>query len=238
MNNVDQQEISKFEALAATWWDPQGQSKPLHQINPLRSQFIELHSQGVAGKQLLDVGCGGGLLSESMARAGAQVTAIDMAAASIQVAKLHALESQLEINYQQQTAEQLASSLSESDQQHQFDVITCMEMLEHVPSPESVIAACNRMLKPGGWLFLSTLNRTKRSYLMAIVGAEQVLNWLPKGTHDFSKFIKPSELLAMTDNLGLVSRAISGLRYNPLSDHFRLHSDVSVNYMVACQKPA
>ncbi|MBW8190108.1 bifunctional 2-polyprenyl-6-hydroxyphenol methylase/3-demethylubiquinol 3-O-methyltransferase UbiG [Neiella marina] len=233
MNNVDQQEISKFEALAATWWDPQGQSKPLHQINPLRSQFIELHSQGVAGKQLLDVGCGGGLLSESMARAGAEVTAIDMAAASIQVAKLHALESQLTINYQQQTAEQLAA-----EQTATYDVITCMEMLEHVPSPQSVIAACEHMLKPGGWLFLSTLNRTKRSYLMAIVGAEQVLNWLPKGTHDHSKFIKPSELMAMTDELGLFSRAISGFRYNPLTDRFSLHSDVSVNYMVACQKPA
>lgn len=232
MSNVDPQEIAKFEELAATWWDPEGQSKPLHQINPLRTAFVEQYCHGLAGLKAADIGCGGGLLSESMARAGAQVTAIDMAGASIEVAKLHALESNVSIDYQQITAEQLAEN-----QAGQFDVVTCMEMIEHVPQPDSVIRSCSQLLKPGGWLFLSTLNRTMRSYLLAIVAAENLLKWLPKGTHDHSKFLKPSELLALTDQMDLNACAIRGIRYNPLFDRYSLCDDVSVNYLLACQKP-
>lgn len=232
MQNVDPQEIAKFEELAATWWDPNGQSKPLHQINPLRTKFVETHLNGLANIKVADIGCGGGLLSESMARAGATVTAIDMAQASIDVAKLHALESQLSIDYQQTTAEALAQEHS-----GQFDAVTCMEMLEHVPEPSSVISACVQLLKPGGWLFLSTLNRTLRSYLLGIVAAEKLLKWLPEGTHDHNKFFKPSELLAFTDEHGLKPNGMKGLRYNPLFDRFSLCDDVSVNYLIALQKP-
>lgn len=232
MSNVDPQEIAKFEELAATWWDPQGQSKPLHQINPLRTAFVEQHCEGLAGKKSADIGCGGGLLSESMALAGADVTAIDMAAASIEVAKLHALETSVTVDYQQITAEQLATQ-----QAGQFDVVTCMEMLEHVPQPGSVIRSCAELLKPGGYLFLSTLNRTFRSYLLAIIGAEKILKWLPEGTHEHEKFIKPSELLAFTDQHSLKPIEMRGFRYNPLLDSFSLTEDVSVNYMVALRKP-
>ncbi len=232
MTNVDPAEIEKFEALAATWWDPEGQSKPLHQINPLRTQFIENQVAGLADKQVMDIGCGGGLLAESMALAGVTVHAIDMASASIEVAKLHALDSGLTIDYQQQTAEQAAQQYPQT-----FDLITCMEMLEHVPEPSSVIEAANRMLKPGGWLVLSTLNRTVRSYLLAIVAVERLLKWLPAGTHEFSRCIKPAELLALTDQYELRVRAMQGIRYNPLNQTFSLADDVSVNYLVALQKP-
>ncbi|MCM2680837.1 bifunctional 2-polyprenyl-6-hydroxyphenol methylase/3-demethylubiquinol 3-O-methyltransferase UbiG [Echinimonas agarilytica] len=232
MSNVDLDEIAKFEALAATWWDPQGQSRPLHQINPLRTDFIQHNVGGLAGKQVADIGCGGGLLAESMAMAGANVTAIDMAEASIQVAKLHALESKLNIDYQQVTAEKLVANQAES-----FDVVTCMEMIEHVPDPASVIHACADLLKPGGWLILSTLNRTFKSRMLAIVAAENILKWLPKGTHDYDKFLKPSELLQYTDEKALQPKQMKGFRYNPIKDSFSIGNDVDVNYIVACYKP-
>ena len=193
--NVDPVEIQKFSDLASRWWDLAGEFKPLHQINPLRTDYIQQHSGGLAGKKVLDVGCGGGILTESMARHGAQVTGIDMGEAPLEVARLHGLESGLSVDYQQTTAEQFAQSNSQ-----QFDVVTCMEMLEHVPDPASVVNACSRLVKPGGQVFFSTLNRNIKSYLMAIVGAEYVLGLVPKGTHKHDKFIKPSELMAWIDD--------------------------------------
>ena len=187
--NVDHLEIEKFEKLAQNWWDPTGDFKPLHQLNPLRLSYIERHSDGLFGKKILDVGCGGGILSESMAKLGANVQGIDMGKAPLEVARLHALEHKVEIQYQQITAEELASQESAS-----FDVITCMEMLEHVPNSASVIQACCDMLKPHGFVFFSTINRTLKSYLQAIIGAEYILRWLPIGTHEWEKFIKPDEL--------------------------------------------
>ncbi len=229
--NVDQAEINKFEELAARWWDPHSEFKPLHDINPLRLGYID-RVAGLQGKRVLDVGCGGGILSESMAQQGATVTGIDMGEAPLQVARLHLLESGLEVDYQRIPVEQLAEQ-----QPGSFDVVTCMEMLEHVPDPASVIEACARLARPGGQLFFSTLNRNPKSYLFAIVGAEYLLRLLPKGTHDFSKFIKPSELDSWIRRADLQTTEMIGLTYNPLTGQYRLSpGDVDVNYMVSCRK--
>lgn len=231
--NVDAGEIAKFEALASRWWDPESEFKPLHAINPLRANWIDQHAQ-VAGKKVLDVGCGGGLLSESLAQRGAKVTGIDMGSTPLQVAKLHRLESGLDIDYRQTTAEQLATELPEK-----FDVVVCMEMLEHVPDPAAIIQACARLVKPSGQLFFSTLNRTPKSYLFAVIGAEYVLRLLPRGTHDYSKFIKPSEMGQWLRKSKLQLQEIIGLTYNPLTQTYKLNpKDVQVNYLMRCHKTA
>lgn len=233
VSNVDPQEIAKFEALANRWWDKHSEFKALHDINPLRANYIDQHSP-VAEQTLVDIGCGGGILSESMAQRGAKVTGIDMGEAPLSVAKLHQLESGLSIHYRQCTAEQLAE-----EQPGSFDIVTCLEMLEHVPDPASVIKACADLCKPGGHLYFSTLNRNPKSYLFSIVGAEYLLNLLPKGTHDYNKFIKPSELAAGIREAGLILSDMTGMTYNPLSKQYRLNAnDVSVNYLVHAQKPA
>lgn len=226
MSNVDHAEIAKFEALAHRWWDRESEFKPLHEINPLRVNWIDEHVP-LAGKKVLDVGCGGGILSEAMARRGAQVTGIDMGEAPLSVARLHLLESGLEVEYRQITAESLAEESPET-----FDVVTCLEMLEHVPDPASVIRACHRMVKPGGQVFFSTINRNPKAYAFAIIGAEYVLQLLPRGTHDYRKFIRPSELGAWSRDTGLLVKDIVGLTYNPLTRHYKLSSDVDVNYMI------
>ncbi len=230
--NIDHDEIAKFEALAARWWDAQSEFKPLHDINPLRLDYIDRKCADLAGNRVLDVGCGGGILSESMVGKGATVTGIDMGEAPLKVAELHSLESGVEVEYRQVPVEALAQ-----EQPGAFDVVTCMEMLEHVPDPASVIRACTDLAKPGGWVFFSTLNRNPKSYLFAIIGAEYVLRLLPRGTHDFSKFIRPSELDAWIRQAGLNTRDIIGLSYNPLMRTYSLGRDVDVNYMVACHKP-
>ncbi|MFM2485090.1 bifunctional 2-polyprenyl-6-hydroxyphenol methylase/3-demethylubiquinol 3-O-methyltransferase UbiG [Celerinatantimonas yamalensis] len=230
--NVDHREIEKFAAQAPQWWDKDGDFKTLHQINPLRLEFIESHSQGLFEKQVLDVGCGGGILSESMALRGATVTGLDMGQAQIDVAKLHALESQLSINYQVASAESFAQNHAQS-----FDVITCMEMLEHVPEPAQVLNALYHMLKPGGQLFLSTVNRTVKSYALMIIAAEKLLRLLPNGTHQHEKFIKPSELLGWCDVIGLQTQHLVGVKVWPFIDSYTLSPDVSVNYMVHLTKP-
>lgn len=229
--NVDHAEISKFEELAARWWDPHSEFKPLHEINPLRLGYIK-QIAGLQGKRVLDVGCGGGILSESMAREGAVVTGIDMGEAPLQVARLHLLESGLEVDYQRIPVEELAEQ-----QPGSFDIVTCMEMLEHVPDPSSVVEACASLTKPGGHVFFSTLNRNPKSYLFAILGAEYLLRLLPRGTHDFSKFIKPSELDSWIRRAELITDEMIGLTYNPLTGQYRLvPGDVDVNYMVSCHK--
>jgi 2-polyprenyl-6-hydroxyphenyl methylase/3-demethylubiquinone-9 3-methyltransferase len=229
--NVDHAEIAKFEELAARWWDPHSEFKPLHEINPLRLDYVQRIAHGLAGKRVLDVGCGGGILAESMALSGADVTGIDMGEAPLKVAELHSLESGVEVHYQQIPVETLAQRRPAS-----FDVVTCMEMLEHVPDPASVVRACAQLARPGGKLFFSTLNRNPKSYLFAIIGAEYLLKLLPKGTHDFAKFIKPSELDAWIRRADLSTRDITGLSYNPLTQRYSLGSDVDVNYLVACHK--
>lgn len=229
--NVDHEEIAKFEQLASKWWDRNSEFKPLHDINPLRVGYIDKIAN-LAGKNVLDVGCGGGILSESMAQRGATVTGIDMGAAPLKVAKLHGLESGVSVTYKQITVEELAAEQPES-----FDVVTCMEMLEHVPDPSSIVSACARLVKPGGYAFFSTLNKNPKSYLFAILGAEQILKLVPKGTHDFNKFIRPSELGTWIRNSGLTSLDMTGLVYNPLTKSYRLNPrDVDVNYMIATQK--
>jgi 2-polyprenyl-6-hydroxyphenyl methylase/3-demethylubiquinone-9 3-methyltransferase len=231
-SNVDSAEIAKFEALAHRWWDKQSEFKPLHEINPLRANYIDLHSP-VAESTLLDVGCGGGILCEAMAQRGARVSGIDMGAAPLAVAELHKLESQLTINYRQCTAEALAD-----EQAGQYDIVCCLEMLEHVPDPSSVVAACAALTKPGGDLYFSTINRNPKSYLFSIIGAEYLLQLLPKGTHNYDKFIKPSELASWLRSADLALQDITGLTYNPLSKHYRLdRKDVSVNYLVHVKKP-
>ena len=230
--NVDHQEIAKFEAVASRWWDLEGEFKPLHQLNPLRLAWIEEYSAGLFGKRILDVGCGGGILSESMARQGAQVLGLDMGKEPLQVARLHALESGVEVTYRQGTVEALAEELP-----GHFDVVTCMEMLEHVPDPASVVRACARLAKPGGQLFFSTINRNAKSWLLMILGAEQLLRLVPKGTHDHAKFIQPAELSRYAEQGGLLLQHMSGVRYNPLLGQFSLSQDVDVNYMLHCQKP-
>jgi len=229
--NVDHAEIRKFEQLAARWWDPESEFKPLHEINPLRLDYID-GIAGLQGKRVLDVGCGGGILAESMAARGADVTGIDMGEAPLEVARLHLLESGVDVHYERIPAERLAH-----EQPASFDVVTCMEMLEHVPDPGSVVQACADLLKPGGHVFFSTLNRNPKSYLFAIIGAEYILGLLPKGTHDFAKFIRPSELDRWIRAAKLQTRDITGLVYNPLTRVYRLDpTDVGVNYMVSCSK--
>ncbi|KKD00616.1 MULTISPECIES: bifunctional 2-polyprenyl-6-hydroxyphenol methylase/3-demethylubiquinol 3-O-methyltransferase UbiG [Photobacterium] len=230
--NVDPAEISKFEEMASRWWDLEGEFKPLHQINPLRLNYVIDHAGGLFGKKILDVGCGGGILAESMAREGAEVTGLDMGKEPLTVARLHALETGTKLDYIQQTVEEHAEQHPE-----QYDVVTCMEMLEHVPDPASVIASCARLVKPGGHVFFSTLNRNMKSYLFAIVGAEQVMKLVPKGTHDHKKFIRPSELMAMVDLTPLEDRHITGLHYNPLTDTYKLGRNVDVNYILHTVKP-
>jgi len=226
INNVDPAEIAKFEALAARWWDPNSEFRPLHQINPLRLDFID-DIVGLADKRVVDIGCGGGILAESMAARGAQVTAIDLGEAPLAVARLHLLESGQQVDYQCISAEDLATQ-----QAGGFDVVTCMEMLEHVPDPASTIAACAKLLKPGGHAFFSTINRNPKSYLLAIVGAEYLLRLLPRGTHDYARFIRPSELGQWARQAGLEAHQIIGMSYNPLTRHYRLGGDVDVNYIL------
>ncbi|MBB61960.1 bifunctional 2-polyprenyl-6-hydroxyphenol methylase/3-demethylubiquinol 3-O-methyltransferase UbiG [Stutzerimonas balearica] len=232
MSNVDHAEIAKFEALAHRWWDRESEFKPLHEINPLRVNWIDERAT-LAGKKVLDVGCGGGILSESMARRGAQVTGIDMGEAPLSVARLHQLESELDIDYRQITAEALAA-----EQPAQYDVVTCLEMLEHVPDPASVIRACHALVKPGGQVFFSTINRNPKAYALAIVGAEYLLQLLPRGTHDYRKFIRPSELGAWCRETGLAMNDIVGLTYNPLTKQYKLTDDADVNYMVQTTREA
>ena len=230
--NVDHREIAKFEAIADRWWDPEGEFKPLHQMNPLRLAWIERYSAGLAGKKVVDVGCGGGLLAEVMAGLGAQVTGVDMGREPLQVARLHALEQGIEVTYRQSTAETLAEEYP-----GHFDVVTCMEMLEHVPDPASVVAACARLCKPDGHVFFSTINRNPKSWLLMIAGAEHLLRLVPKGTHEHSKFIRPSELGRYAESAGLLLQHLRGVTYTPLTGTCRLSDDVDVNYLLHTQKP-
>lgn len=232
--NVDPAELAKFSELAHHWWDPESEFRPLHQINPLRLDWIAKQATLAAGQQVLDVGCGGGILAEAMARQGAEVLGIDLATKSLKVAQLHALESGLSnISYREVAVEALAAERPAS-----FDVVTCMEMLEHVPDPASVVKACAELVKPGGWVFFSTLNRNPKSFLFAIVGAEYVLKLLPRGTHEFAKFIKPSELASYCRAAGLDLQGTRGMEYNPLTKRYWLSGDTSVNFMFATRKPA
>ena len=225
--NVDPAELEKFNQLAHNWWDPNSEFKPLHEINPLRLNYID-QLAGLDGKNVLDVGCGGGILSESMAEKGASVTGIDLGEKPLKIAKLHLLESGNKVDYRQVSVEDLAK-----EQPHHYDIVTCMEMLEHVPDPESIVRSCAELTKPGGWAFFSTLNRNPKSYLMAVVGAEYILNLLPRGTHDYIKFIKPSELARMARGGGLDVEAITGMTYNPFTKVYSLVRDSSVNYIMA-----
>ncbi len=228
--NVDPLEIEKFQSIASRWWDRESEFKPLHDINPLRVEYIENHAGDLAGRRILDIGCGGGILTEALAGKGAKVTGIDMAEMSLKVAKMHLHESGLEIDYQKIPAEEFAEQNTAA-----FDVITCLEMLEHVPDPASIIKAAASMLKPGGHLFFSTINRNPKAFALAIVGAEYVLNMLPKGTHEYRRFIKPSELAAVIRANQLEVLDITGMTYNPLTRHYRLGSDIDVNYLMHCQ---
>lgn len=230
-DNVDQAELDKFSALASRWWDPNSEFKPLHAINPLRLNWILELTGDLAGKKVIDVGCGGGILAEAMARAGADVIGIDLADKSLKVAKLHGLESGVKVDYRKVSAEDLADEMP-----GQFDVVTCMEMLEHVPDPGSIVQACARMVKPGGWVFFSTINRNPKSFLFAIIGAEYVLRILPKGTHNWQSFVKPSELADAARHSGLEPLHFKGMGYNPFTEQYSLNSDTSVNYLLATRK--
>jgi 2-polyprenyl-6-hydroxyphenyl methylase/3-demethylubiquinone-9 3-methyltransferase len=230
-HNIDPAEVNKFEELASRWWDPSSEFKPLHDINPLRIDYINERA-ALKGQKVIDVGCGGGLLSEGMAQLGAQVTGIDMGEAPLTVARLHQHETGVQVDYQRTTAEQLAEQ-----NPHNFDVCTCLEMLEHVPDPASVIEACAKLVKPGGQLFFSTINRNPKSYLFAIIGAEYVLRMLPKGTHDFRKFIRPSELERWARSAGLALKELTGMSFNPLTQQYKLGNDVDVNYLAWFEKP-
>lgn len=229
--NVDAAELAKFSELAHRWWDPESEFRPLHEINPLRLAWIDGLAP-LAGRRVLDVGCGGGILAEAMARKGAEVLGIDLAEKSLKVAQLHALETGVaNLRYREVAVEALAA-----EQPAGFDVVTCMEMLEHVPDPASVVRACAALVKPGGWVFFSTLNRNPKSFLFAIVGAEYVLQLLPKGTHEYARFIRPSELAAWCREAGLDLQATRGMEYNPLTRRYRLSADTSVNYLLATRK--
>lgn len=228
--NVDPAEVAKFDALASRWWDPDGEFRPLHEINPLRLDWIRQHVQ-LSGARIIDIGCGGGILAESMATAGGVVTGIDMAEGSLAVARLHQHESDVDVHYRQATAEELASEAAGS-----FDVVTCLEMLEHVPDPSEVIRSCAELVKPGGHVFLSTINRNPKSFAMAIVGAEYVLKLLPAGTHDYAKFIRPSELESWARPAGLSLKDSIGMHYNPLTKEYSLGESLDVNYLMYFSK--
>ena len=231
MQNVDAQELAKFSDLAHRWWDPESEFRPLHQINPLRLEWID-QLASLRGKAVLDVGCGGGILAEAMARRATQVTGIDLASKPLGVARLHALEAGVNnIDYIEIATEDLAEQRPAA-----FDVVTCMEMLEHVPDPSAVVSACAALVRPGGWVFFSTLNRNPKSFLFAIVGAEYVLGLLPRGTHEYAKFIRPSELGRWARDAGLLLQGTRGMEYNPLNKRYSLSSDTSVNYLVACRR--
>ncbi|MFV2030935.1 MAG: bifunctional 2-polyprenyl-6-hydroxyphenol methylase/3-demethylubiquinol 3-O-methyltransferase UbiG [Gammaproteobacteria bacterium] len=227
--NVDPDEIEKFQALASRWWDSESEFKPLHDINPLRVGYIESHCDGLKDKKILDIGCGGGILCEALALKGAIVSGIDMANKALKVAKLHLLESKLDIDYQLSTAEDYAAVHAAG-----FDLVTCLEMLEHVPDPGSIVSGAAKLLKPDGQLFFSTINRNPRSFVLAIVGAEYILNLLPKGTHEYQKFIKPSELAAEARANQLEVRDITGMTYNALTKRYKLGSNIEVNYLMHC----
>jgi len=230
--NADPQELAKFSELAHRWWDPTSEFKPLHQINPLRLRWID-ETAGLKGKSVLDVGCGGGILAESMAALGARVKGIDLSDKALKVAQLHLFESRLEVNYEEISAEDLA--LREAGQ---YDVLTCMEMLEHVPKPESTVSACAQLVKPGGHVFFSTLNRNPKSYVFAVIGAEYILRLLPRGTHEYAKFLKPSELARYCRAAGLTLKSVIGMGYNPLTKIYSLNDDASVNYLMHCVRDA
>lgn len=227
--NVDPVEIEKFQSIASRWWDTESEFKPLHDINPLRCDYIEQRCNGLKGKRTLDIGCGGGILAEALTLRGANVTGIDMADMSLKVAKMHLHESQLEIDYQLVTAEEFAENNTGV-----FDVITCLEMLEHVPDPESIVASAAKLLKPGGHLFFSTINRNPKSFALAILGAEYLLNMVPKGTHDYEKLIKPSELASALRANGLDLLDITGITYNPFTKNYKFSRDIDVNYILHC----
>ena len=229
--NVDQREISKFDALASRWWDPEGEFKPLHQINPLRLGYIEARAGSLQQRRVLDIGCGGGLLSEALATRGAIVTGIDMADAPLAVARLHLRESGLKVDYHQSTAEAWAAA-----HPAQYDIVTCMEMLEHVPDPAAVVQACADLVTPGGHVFFSTINRNVKAYLMAVIGAEYLLRLIPRGTHEYAKFIRPSELAGWARQSGLELKHSSGVHYVPLSRQYRLGGNVDVNYILHCTR--
>jgi 2-polyprenyl-6-hydroxyphenyl methylase/3-demethylubiquinone-9 3-methyltransferase len=229
--NADPQEIQKFSELAHRWWDPTSEFRPLHEINPLRLEWINARVP-LAGKQVCDVGCGGGILAESIAKKGATVTGIDLSEKALKVADLHSLESGIKVRYELTSAEELAAR-----EAGQYDVVTCMEMLEHVPDPAAIVQACAKLVKPGGHIFFSTLNRNPKSYLFAIIGAEYVLGLLPRGTHDYAKFITPAELSGFARTAGLEVEALKGMTYNPLTKIYSLNQDTSVNYLVATVKP-
>ena len=231
MTNADPHELQKFSELAHRWWDPQAEFKPLHDLNPIRLQWIDSHAQ-LAGKKVLDIGCGGGILTESMAKLGAHAKGIDLSSKALGVADLHSLESGVTVSYEEIAAEALAAREPAS-----YDVVTCMEMLEHVPDPAAIVAACMQLVKPGGKVFFSTLNRTATSYLFAVIGAEYIAKMLPRGTHDYARFIKPSELAGFVRAAGLVANEFKGITYNPLSRGFNLSSNTSINYMLACTRP-
>ena len=226
--NADPAELEKFSRLAARWWDPQGEFRPLHDINPLRLEWIEGHAP-LAGRDVLDVGCGGGILAESMARKGARVTGIDLSEKALQVAELHLLESKLDVHYAKSAIEDCVG---------EFDIITCMELLEHVPDPASMVAACARLVRPGGHVFFSTINRNPKSYLFAVIGAEYVLGLLPKGTHDYQRFVKPAELAGWCRASALRPEQLIGMTYNPFSRRYSLGRDCDVNYLLCCVRGA
>ena len=233
MTNADPQELAKFSDLAHRWWDPESEFRPLHQINPLRLEWIDGLVR-LKGQSVLDVGCGGGILTDAMARRGADVLGIDLAAKPLKVAQLHALEAATpSVEYREVAAEALALEMPAN-----FDTVTCMEMLEHVPDPSAIVRACADLVKPGGWVFFSTLNRNPKSFLFAIIGAEHVLNLLPKGTHEYARFIKPSELAQWCRDAGLELHSTRGMEYNPITRRYWLSADTSVNYLFACRRPA
>jgi 2-polyprenyl-6-hydroxyphenyl methylase/3-demethylubiquinone-9 3-methyltransferase len=229
--NADPAELQRFSDIAHRWWDINGVMRPLHELNPLRLQWIDAQAS-LAGKRVLDVGCGGGILAESMAGKGAQVTGIDLTVKLLRVAELHALESGAQVSYRQAAAEDLARA-----QPGAFDVVTCMELLEHVPDPDSVVRACAELVRPGGWVFFSTINRNPKAFALAVLGAEYVLRLLPRGTHEYAKFIKPSELAAAVRSAGLSVSQVIGMTYNPLTRVFRLAADTDVNYLMSCRQP-